>query len=115
MLAQADEVVAVGAADPVGLQRLVRGVQELAVIQAPAPTVVVNKVRAAAVGPHPERAIGEALQRFSGLTDLTFLPWAPEVCDAAMLAGEVLAVKAPKAPLRLALAGLAARFVPVTV
>jgi len=111
----AAEVVVVGAADPVGLQRLVRGVQDLAVIQAPAPTVVVNKVRAAAVGSHPERAIGEALERFSGLTDLTFLPWAPEVCDAAMLAGDVLAATAPKSPLRLALAGLAARFVPVTV
>ncbi len=112
-LETAAEVVVVGAADPVGLQRLVRGVQELAVTQAPAPTVVVNKVRASAVGPRPERAIGEALERFSGLTDLTFLPWAPDVCDAAMLAGDVLAAKAPRSPLRLALSGLAGRFAQV--
>ena len=105
----------VGAADPVGLQRLVRGVQDLAVIQSPAPTVVVNKVRASAVGPRPERAIGEALERFAGLTDLTFLPWAPDVCDAAMLAGDVLAATAPRSPLRLALTGLAKRFATVAV
>ncbi len=34
-----------GAADPVGLQRLVRAVQDVAVLPSPRPTVVVNKVR----------------------------------------------------------------------
>ena len=39
-LALADEVVVVGGCDPVGLQRLVRGLQELGTVPAPPPTVV---------------------------------------------------------------------------
>ena len=66
-LEAADHLVVVGSADPVGLQRLVRGVQDLAVIPSPTPTVVVNKVRASVAGPRPERSIAEVLGRFAGM------------------------------------------------
>ncbi|CCH76536.1 putative regulator [Nostocoides japonicum T1-X7] len=112
VLAEADELVVVGAGDPIGLQRLVRAVQDLGVVPSPVPAVVVNKVRASAVGSHPQRAIAEALARFSGLEDLTFLPWAPEVCDAALLAGQTLAEHNARSDLRLAIATLSERFVP---
>ncbi len=115
VLGEADDLVVVGAGDPVGLQRLVRAVQDLAVVPSPAPTVVVNKVRATAVGAHPERAIAEALARFSGLEDLTFLPWAPETCDGALLAGQTLAEHNGRSELRLAVARLSERFVPAPV
>lgn len=86
----ADNLVVVGAADPIGLQRLVRAVQDVGVVPSPEPLVVVNKVRASATGAKPERAISEVLGRFAGLEDPFFVPWAPDECDAALLAGRSL-------------------------
>ncbi len=100
-------LLAVGAADPVGLQRLVRGVQEIAARPAPEPVVVVNKVRDTAVGARPERTIADALARFSGLDDLHFLPWDPQATDAALLAGQPATQPRGKSPLPGALAALA--------
>lgn len=108
----ADHLVAVGAADPVSLQRLVRGVQEVAVIPAPRPLVVVNKVRAEVAGPRPERAIREVLGRFAGLEEVRMLPWTPDDCDAALLAGRALTEVRPRSPLTVAVAGLAAEVDP---
>ena len=109
-LEAADRLLVVGAADPVGLQRLVRGVQDLASIPGPVPHVVVNKVRAASVGPHPERRIAEALGRFAGMDDLSFVPWDPGTLDGAMLAGRTLAEFAPQSPVRRAIADLSGRY-----
>ena len=108
-LEAADHLVVVGAADPVGLQRLVRAVQDVAVLPSPRPTVVVNKVRSSVAGPRPERAIREVLGRFAGMDDVRFLPWAPDDCDAAVLAGRSLLEAAPDSPLTVAAADLAAR------
>ncbi|MFC8502981.1 CpaE family protein [Pedococcus sp. NPDC057267] len=109
-LEEADDLVVVGAADPIGLQRLVRSVQDLATVPSPSPTVVVNKVRASAVGSRPERRIAEALQRFAGMDDLTYLPWDQATLDAAMFAGTTLADHAPQSDLRRAVQALAARW-----
>lgn len=107
-LEAADHLVVVGAADPVGLQRLVRAVQEVALVAAPAPTVVVNKVRPSAAGARPEHTIGEVLGRFAGLDDVRFVPWAPQECDEALLAGRSLVEEHPRAAVTTALAALAA-------
>ncbi|GGL28639.1 P-loop NTPase [Phycicoccus endophyticus] len=107
-LEAADRLVVVGAADPVGLQRLVRGVQDLAVRPAPPPTVLVNKVRASAAGPRPERTIREVLGRFAGLEEVRLLPWAPEDCDEAVLTGRALTEVRPRSPLLTQVAALAA-------
>lgn len=109
-LEAADELVVVGSAEPIGLQRLVRAVQDLGAVPAPSPRVVVNRVRASAVGARPERRIREALERFAGMDDLTFLPWDQQGLDAAMLAGKSLAEQAPASDLRLAIASLAQRY-----
>lgn len=111
-LAEADLVLAVGAADPVGLQRLVRGLGDLTHVGVAHRIVVVNKVRASAAGSRPERAIREVLERFSGLHELDFLPWAPGECDAALWAGRSLVEVAPGAPLTLAISRLADRISP---
>jgi MinD-like ATPase involved in chromosome partitioning or flagellar assembly len=111
-LEAADQLVAVGAADPVGLQRLVRGVQDLGVVASPTPLVVVNKVRAGVAGHRPERAIAEVLGRFAGLEQVRFLPWEPEACDAALLAGKALPEVAPRGPLASAVGELAAQLEP---
>ncbi|MGN6299791.1 MAG: AAA family ATPase [Angustibacter sp.] len=104
-LAAADLVVVVGSADPVGLQRLVRGVRELAEVREPAasaPVVVANRVRATAVGPNPGRQVREALQRYAGLDEVVLLPDDAPSVDAAVLAGRTLAEHARSSPLRAA-------------
>ena len=107
-LAVADQVLAIGAGDPIGLQRLVRGLQELGTVAGPAPTVVINKVRSSAVGIRPEPRIREALTRFAGIDDPRFLPDDPSSMDSALLAGQSLAEAAPDSSVRKALMALAA-------
>lgn len=109
-LEQADELVVVGAADPIGLQRLVRAVQDVGSVASPTPRVVVNKVRASSVGSRPERRITEALARFAGMDDLHFLPWDQASLDGAMFAGRSLTEFAPQSDLRRAIATLATRY-----
>ena len=111
-LEAADHLVVVGAADPVGLQRLVRAVQEVALVASPTPLVVVNKVRASAAGARPERTIRDVLARFAGLEEVRMLPWAPEDCDEAVLGGRALTEVRARGGLTLALGALAAELDP---
>ena len=106
-LAVADQVLAVGAGDPIGLQRLVRGLQELGTVASPSPTVVINRVRSSAVGPRPESRIRDALTRFAGIDDLRFIPDDPASLDGAILAGQSLAEAAPDSDVRKTLIALA--------
>ncbi|SKB76414.1 Flp pilus assembly protein, ATPase CpaE [Arthrobacter sp. 49Tsu3.1M3] len=102
----ADTVFAVGAADSIGVPRLVRGLSELrtAVPQA-APQVVLNKVRTSAVGRSPERQLRAAWERYGPSAPLTaFLPSDPAASDAALLAGALLLECAPESELRHAIA-----------
>ena len=111
-LQAADVVVVVGAADPVGIQRLVRGLEDLAEVPVPvaAPRVVVaNRVRASAVGPQPEAAVRDALSRYAGVDDVPVVPDDPASLDAAVLVGRTLAEHAPASPAREAIVGLADR------
>lgn len=107
-LAMSDEVLAVGSCDPVGLQRLVRGLQELAECESPRPRVVVNRVRASSVGSRPERRVADALARFAGVEDVVFVPDDPQALDTAVRDGRSLAECAPASPVRAALRALAA-------
>ncbi|MCX6500301.1 MAG: P-loop NTPase [Arthrobacter sp.] len=104
----ADTVYAVGSADPVGVPRLVRGLAELhAAVPQATPHVVLNKVRAAAVGRSPERQLRDAWARYGPTAPLeAFLPADPAACDAALLAGSLLLECAPDSDLRRAIANL---------
>jgi Flp pilus assembly CpaE family ATPase len=108
-LSVADELVVVGGCDPVGLQRLVRALQELGTVPSPRPTVCVNRVRAGAVGSHPEQRVAEALARFAGVSDPLFVPDDPAALDAALLQGRALAECAPQSPVRAAVRAIAER------
>ena len=104
----ADTVFAVGAADSIGVPRLVRGLAELrtAVPQA-APQVVLNKVRTSAVGRSPERQLRAAWERYGPSAPLSaFLPSDPAASDAALLSGALLLESAPESELRHAIANL---------
>jgi MinD-like ATPase involved in chromosome partitioning or flagellar assembly len=96
----ADLVIAVGAAEPLGLQRLLAGLQDLAeVVPAGAPVrVVVTRVRDGAVGPKAEQRIRDALERYAGVHDAVLIPDDRPALDAAMLAGRSLTEHARSSP-----------------
>ncbi len=111
-LQAADVVVVVGAADPIGVQRLVRALEDLR--EAPVPVsgrtvVVANRVRASAVGPKPDAAVRDALDRYAGVGDVHTVPDDGPALDAAVLAGRTLAEHAPSSPARAAFVELAGR------
>jgi MinD-like ATPase involved in chromosome partitioning or flagellar assembly len=104
----ADTVYAIGAADPVGVPRMVRGLAELeAAVPQVSPTVVMNKVRASAVGRNPERQLRDAWERYGPAAGLAaFIPHDPAAADAALLGGSLLLEASPESPLRHAIRGL---------
>lgn len=104
----ADTVFAVGAADSIGVPRLVRGLAELeAAVPQASPRVVLNKVRQSAVGRSPERQLRDAWERYGPTTPLSaFLPADQVSSDAALLSGSLLLEAAPDSPLRKAIAAL---------
>lgn len=113
-LREADRIVAVGAADPVGLSRFLRAhVDLLDVIEAENVTVVMNKIRASAIGLNPSTQVAQTLQRFGGITAPVLLPHDQLALDAAVLSGKTLADVAGRSPTRAGIARLvASRFLP---
>jgi MinD-like ATPase involved in chromosome partitioning or flagellar assembly len=108
VLAGADVVLAVGAADPLGLQRLVRGLADLRDLELAAPIwVVLNRVRGSVVPGRPEDELAAALQRFAGRTPAAFLPHDLDALDAALSVGQTLGEARPSSRLRRALVELA--------
>jgi Flp pilus assembly CpaE family ATPase len=111
-LEQADVVVAVSAADPVGLQRFVRGMSDLrGAVPGADVRVVVNRLRASVVGPQPEAQVRAALQRHAGVPRVTFVPDDAAAADAALMRGQMLAEAAANSPMRRAIAQLAAELI----
>jgi MinD-like ATPase involved in chromosome partitioning or flagellar assembly len=114
-LEEADVVVAVGSADPVGLQRLVGGLQDLAEVGRRPDVVVVTRLRGSAVGARslspggPARRVSDALQRYAGVDDVVLVPDDVPGLDAALLSGRTLAEASPGSPARLAYQQLAQR------
>ena len=113
VLADADQMVAVGSADPISLQRLVRGLADLReavpTSAGATPTVVVNRLRAGAVGGgDPAEQVAAALRRYAGVGTVRFVPHDVAACDAALATGRTLREAAPSSPARLALRDLAA-------
>ncbi|GAB6901036.1 AAA family ATPase [Kineosporia succinea] len=98
-VAAADVVLAVGSAEPLGLQRLIAGLPEVIDLAgATAVRVVVTRVRDAAVGPQSEQLITEALRRYAGILDPLLIPDDRPALDAAMLMGRALTEQAPSSP-----------------
>ncbi|MFV0284783.1 MAG: CpaE family protein [Demequina sp.] len=106
-LEAADVVVAVGSAEPLGIQRLIHGLADLREAGIAQPVVVVNRVRADVAGSRPDEAVADALTRYAGVERVWTLPWDPRAADAATLAGRTLVERAPRSRLRRAIAGLA--------
>ena len=109
ILDAADVVLAVGAADPISLQRLVRGLVELRDTEVAAPIwVVLNKVRRGVVPGDPRAELAAALDRFAGRQPAALLPYDADSLDAALTAGKTLGEARPGSPLRQGAVELAA-------
>lgn len=108
ILEQADVVLAVGSADPVGLQRLVRGLADLKeAVPGVTPRVVLNRLRAGAVPGDAEAEVRAALSRYAGVEDALVVPYDLAPLDQALARGRTLVESAPGSAVRLALQRLA--------
>lgn len=113
-LEDADVVLAVGAADPVGLMRLARGVVDLTELVPGADVrVVVNRVRPSLGWSNEE--VTATVHRFTGLRPSAFLPVDAAGLDRALVTGRTLRDSAPESPLGRELKMLAGELLHVTV
>lgn len=105
-LETADTVIVVGAADPVGLSRLVRALAELKdVVPHSTPVVVVNRMRAG-LGWSREDIV-DTLARAIGPSPVVFMPDDQAAVDSAVVHGRTLGEAAPTSKLTRALRQLA--------
>jgi MinD-like ATPase involved in chromosome partitioning or flagellar assembly len=103
-LGEADLVVAVAAADPLGISRFLRGYSELrSTVGATPVAVVVNRLRTGALGIDARGQVRRTLERFGGVRDVWFLPADGRATDAALLTARPIADAAPRSPLTQAL------------
>ena len=103
-LRDADRVIAVGAADPVGMSRFLRAHVDLVETVASGRVLVaMNKVRASAIGPGPNGQVAQTLARFGGIDAAVMIPFDQPALDSAVLAGATLGDAAPRSPVRAAI------------
>jgi Flp pilus assembly CpaE family ATPase len=107
-LAAADLVLVIGSADPIGMQRLIRGLAELRSVGIHTQTwVVLNRVRDAVVAGSTTAELTDTLRRFAGRPVAAMLPYDLAATDRALRDGKTLAEVAGQSPLRRALVELA--------
>ncbi len=107
-LRTADRIVAVAAADPLGIARFIRGYAELRAEIGDVPvTVAVNKVRPGPLGIDARGQIRRALDRFSGIRDVHFLPYDQRALDAAALHARPVSDVSGRSPFTAAVRTLA--------
>ena len=112
VIAAADRVISVGSADPVGLSRFLRGHPDLLEVATGEITVVINRVRASAIGLAPRDQVTQALARFGGIRSAVLVPDDRPAFDAAVLAGRTVTDAMPRSPARVALGALASELLP---
>ena len=99
-LLEADAVVAVLSADPLGVSRFIRAHAELRHVLGGTPvTVVANRVRPGPLGIDARGQIRRTLDRFAGIDDVAFVPEDQRAADAAALHARAIADVSPRSPL----------------
>ena len=100
VLGVADVVVAVVAADPVGVSRFVRAYPDLrAMAGAASVRVLVNKTRGGALGIDARGQLRRTLERFAGIDEVWFVPWDVKAVDAALLSARPVGTVNPRSAL----------------
>ncbi|MCT1479928.1 P-loop NTPase [Microbacterium sp. p3-SID336] len=113
VLCEADLVVAVASADPVGISRFLRDHAEVRRLIGTTPIrVVVNSVRPGPLGIDARGQVRRTLERFAGITDVTFLPFDQRAADAALLHARPMADVTPRSALVAAVRRLAVSLSP---
>ncbi len=103
-LGEADRIVAVAAADPVGVARFLRGYGDLrATVGSTQVRVLANRLRPGALGIDARGQVRRTLDRFGGIRDAWFLPHDARSVDAALLSARPVAEVAPRSPFTAAL------------
>jgi MinD-like ATPase involved in chromosome partitioning or flagellar assembly len=105
----ADAIIAVGSADPVGMDRLISGLEVLRQRTDVPPVVVVNRLRRSVLGRDAAGQIREALARHAQITDPILIDDDPSAFDAALKEGRTLAEVAARSKVRGQLRDLAHR------
>ena len=106
---EADHIVAVASADPVGLSRFLRSYGDLADVAVTLSiTVVANKVRASAIGMGASGQVEQTLARFGGIDAPVLVPWDQHAFDSALLSARTVGEVAPKSAATLAIRRLVA-------
>ncbi|MES2171320.1 MAG: regulator [Actinomycetota bacterium] len=113
-LRNADQVVAVGSADPVGLSRFLRAhVDLLELVEPERLSVVMNRLRPSAIGSAPHAQVLSTLERFGGIRAPVLVPYDLGSFDSAILTGRTIQDAAPRSPARAAVSELvSARLLP---
>ena len=114
VLREADVVVAVTAADPLSVSRFLRDHAELRGLVGPTARIVVvaNQVRPGPLGIDARGQVRRTLERFAGITDVTFLPFDQRAADAALLHARPMADVTPRSALVSAVRRLAEHLEP---
>lgn len=108
-IAEADAIIAIAAADPLGISRFLREYAELRSLAGETPvTVVANQVRPGPLGIDARGQVARTLERFAGIDDVTFLPYDLRATDAALLHARPIGDVAPRSALVAAIRRLAA-------
>lgn len=109
-LAAADRILAVADGQAVGLQRFLRARVNLVEIVGETPTdVIVNRVRADAVGFGAAGQIKHVLSRFAGVEASAIIPLDQTACDRALLAGEPVTYASPRSAFARAISNYVAQ------
>lgn len=113
-LLEADAVIAVLSADPVGVSRFLRAHAELRHMIGGTPvTIVANRVRPGPLGIDARGQLRRTLDRFAGIEEVAFIPEDQRSADAAALHARAISDVSPRSPLVAAVrriaAGLGAR------
>lgn len=112
-LDMADETVVVGAADPLGVPRLVGALETLAeMYPGRRPHVVANRVRRSVVGPRPGEQVRRALADYADRPSSVIVPLDQQACDEGLRLGLPLVEVAPRSGVVRAIEGLASDLTP---
>lgn len=115
VLQEADEVIAVASADPLGISRFLREHAELRSLIGPTPVrVVVNRVRPGPLGIDARGQVRRTLERFAGITDVHFFPFDQRAADAAHLHARPMADVTPRSSFVAGVRRLAASHTPLS-
>lgn len=107
-LGEADAVVAVASADPVGISRFLRAYSDLRAHIGTTPVhVVVNRLRGGALGIDARGQVRRTLSRYAGITDAHFVPYDAKAADAGLLAAQPVGEISPRSSLAQAVRRLA--------